>query len=198
MPKFKIGEIVIPHRTGETDFRNRDMIYEKPTKIVNVEDNNGWPYQDENGYYWPESALTPYEPNSQLDERFFGNKTEKPQYDLKEFVLAALTGLCANSDGVMTEDNRRSFHPNDISKVAVEIAKTTIWALKKENGQVTVREAEEHAEMEEKKPMYIENCTLEDAKRFWNNGQKLTAVKVVKVRKNCLLSQAKKYCEDNF
>jgi len=116
-------------------------------------------------------------------------------YDLAEFTKAAMQGLC---NCYQPHTDKWPVFYEKIGRDAVLIAKATIWALKKENGQVTIRELEEASAEQEKRKRYVGNYTLEDAKQFWNNGQKLFAVKIVHTRKSCLLSQAKKYCEDNF
>ena len=106
-------------------------------------------------------------------------------YDLGEFAKAAMQGLLSNPKIVTGDKNTISI--SGLAGSAVNYALATIKALEDDwhSGKPSL-ETE------------VAPYNLEDAKRFWNNGRKLFAVKIVKVRKNCLLSQAKKYCEDYF
>lgn len=101
-----------------------------------------------------------------------------PQYHLKEFVLAALTGLCANPNVYASLDF------DQIGEGAAYIANATMKAL-----QIIATEGvEEYQE---------DQSHVDTAKVLWQKGQKLEACKLLHSH-GMSLKGAKKYCETNF
>lgn len=113
--KYKIDDVVIPHEfDGNSHICfNPDMcgLINKPAPIEAIDEN--FSFYKVGVHWWPESALTPYE--------------HTPQYDLKEFVLAALTGLLSKSDVAPNEPDGIY-----ICKLAVKIGKATKELLENE------------------------------------------------------------------
>lgn len=135
MNKFEVTDFVVPH---VYQAEGLDPVFPYSPKMapyvgypgiiedVEEDTDDEFTYYRVFGYLWPEHALTPYIPERRLP---YTRQPSTSKYDLAKFTKAAMQGLCGNSDGVITEDSRRSFHPNDIGSIAVMIAKSTIKAL---------------------------------------------------------------------
>lgn len=103
MSKFKIGDVVIPERFERKDiFFCPDMlgVSGKPGCITNIDDKPDEHHYKIHGWWWPEGALTLHDPKEkEYVKRFLGQQTltvDPERKTLGDFMLAALTGLCAN------------------------------------------------------------------------------------------------------
>lgn len=122
--KYKIGQRVVTHKFGDTQSLGFSKGMEKLVGEVG-EITNYVIYKNQyevHGYIWPESALTPApdEPIKEVEE-----KPEQPRKTLGDFMLAALTGLCAVQSIIDNPSER-------VADVAFRTAKAAFEIYEKE------------------------------------------------------------------
>lgn len=131
MSKFKMGDTVIPEGFEREDIFFGTRLYGFVGKPGTITDKDYEPEEHRyrvHGCWWPEGAIRLAEPQTLV--------AEPAKKTLGDFMLAALTGLCANEEGrmkILKDSKQEGISINQgIAKTALEIAKATINELNKE------------------------------------------------------------------